>query len=191
MFGNNRIAVQGKQAMIKPQASPTKDKNVILWRRMRKLRRGCFGQKSNGEKQEFRVMVVSHWLSCRDYSFLVGDAMYLSVSGRIIEDSFLLRILLFGVRNWQWVVCLHLPASPPGILSLLWLGFPLLIFTSIYKLQLLLMILDQLFKIQGRDSQFQALFPSVPRKPFWFNCYSSRFHHVLFPLWCELAHILE
>lgn len=63
------------------------------------VERGSFGQKSNGEKQEFRAMKVSHWLSYRDRLFLVGDAMYISVSGSVIEDSFLLRILLVEVRN--------------------------------------------------------------------------------------------
>lgn len=60
---------------------------------------GCFGQKSSGEKQEFRVMKVSHWQSCLDGPFLVGDAMSISVSGSVIEDFFPLRILLVEVRN--------------------------------------------------------------------------------------------
>ena len=39
--------------------------------------RGCFEGKSIGEKQEFRVMMGSHWLSCRDSQFLIRDTMYI------------------------------------------------------------------------------------------------------------------
>lgn len=35
----------------------------------------CFEQKSIGERQEFREMKVSRYLSCRAGGFLVGDAM--------------------------------------------------------------------------------------------------------------------
>lgn len=44
-------------------------------------------------------MKVSHWPSCLDGPFLVGDVMSVSVSGSVIEDSFLLRILLVEVCN--------------------------------------------------------------------------------------------
>lgn len=37
--------------------------------------RGCFEEKSIGEKQEFRLMMVSHWPSCLGSQFLLGDAM--------------------------------------------------------------------------------------------------------------------
>lgn len=37
------------------------------------VRRGCFEGKPIGE--EIRVIMVSHWLSCRAHSFLVADAM--------------------------------------------------------------------------------------------------------------------
>lgn len=40
--------------------------------------RGCFECKSIAEKQDFRVMTVSHWLSCKGGGrFLAGDAMYI------------------------------------------------------------------------------------------------------------------
>lgn len=39
--------------------------------------RGYFEQKPIGEKQEFRAIMVSHWLSCWGSQFLVGDAMYI------------------------------------------------------------------------------------------------------------------
>ena len=38
--------------------------------------RGCFGQKSFGEEQEFGAMTVSYWLSCRGGQCLVGEARY-------------------------------------------------------------------------------------------------------------------
>ena len=49
------------------------------------VERGCFEVKSIGEKQEFRVMTVSHWLPPRGGGegvgggpqFLVGDAIYI------------------------------------------------------------------------------------------------------------------
>lgn len=42
-----------------------------------KVGRGCFERKSMGEKQEFRVTVVSPWLICRGSGFLIGDTMYI------------------------------------------------------------------------------------------------------------------
>ena len=42
-----------------------------------KVGRGCFEQKSFGEKQGFGVMMASHWLNCKGSSgFLVGDTVY-------------------------------------------------------------------------------------------------------------------
>lgn len=50
------------------------------------LGRGCFG-KHLGEKWEFRVMMISHWLSCRDGGFLVRDVTT-SLFGPVIRWFF-------------------------------------------------------------------------------------------------------
>ena len=56
--------------------------------------------KSAGEKREFRVMMVSHWLSCGSSGFLVGDAIHIfSLLRPVIDYPFLLRILLPKVCN--------------------------------------------------------------------------------------------
>lgn len=39
------------------------------------VERARFGQKSFGEKQEFRVITVPHWLSCTGGGSLEGDLM--------------------------------------------------------------------------------------------------------------------
>lgn len=39
------------------------------------VERGCFECKFIGEKQEFRVMIVSHGLSCRGSLFVVEDSI--------------------------------------------------------------------------------------------------------------------
>lgn len=60
--------------------------------------RGCFERKSNVKKQDIWVMRVSHWLSCRSNEFLRGEALYIFfLSGPVIDDSFPLRILSFGL----------------------------------------------------------------------------------------------
>jgi len=51
----------------KPWASPTeKGEERYFMEEKEEVGRGCFEQKSLGEKQEFRVMTVSHWQSRRD-----------------------------------------------------------------------------------------------------------------------------
>lgn len=56
-------------------------------------------------------MIVSHGLSHKGGQFLIGDTMYFFVVvGPVMDDSFLLRILLLGVQltilvinKWQGV----------------------------------------------------------------------------------------
>lgn len=53
--------------------------------------RCCFKGKSLGENQEFRVLMVSHWLSCRGGQFLIGDAICsvpLCLLEPVIDNSF-------------------------------------------------------------------------------------------------------
>ena len=56
---------------------------------------GCCERKSLREKQEFRVMMVSYWLSCWGKRFNV----HLFLLGPVIGDSFLLIILLESVTD--------------------------------------------------------------------------------------------
>lgn len=58
--------------------------------------RGTFFEgKPIAEKQEFKVMMASHWPSCSSRQFLVGDVMHIfSLLGPITDYSFLLMILL-------------------------------------------------------------------------------------------------
>lgn len=48
----------------------------ILWGRRRTLG-DVLLNKLVGEKKEFSVMTISHWLSCSGSGFLVGDAVYI------------------------------------------------------------------------------------------------------------------
>lgn len=50
--------------MVSPQIKP------YFFTKKEVHRRDCFEWKSIGEKQEFRVKVVSPWLNCRVVSFL-------------------------------------------------------------------------------------------------------------------------
>ena len=38
---------------------------------------GYFERKSIGGKCKFKVIIVSHWVSCRASQFLIGGAMYI------------------------------------------------------------------------------------------------------------------
>lgn len=71
--------------MAKPLASPAKKRNGIL-REGRGFGRGCFEQKSIGEEQEFKVVKVSPWRSCRA-SFLIGGVVCIFTVRAVIEDS--------------------------------------------------------------------------------------------------------
>lgn len=64
--------------------------------RRRKLGGLVFELKSVGEKQEFRVMMVRHWLSYWGSQFLVGDAVSCFLLGSVDHDSFLVENSSFG-----------------------------------------------------------------------------------------------
>lgn len=94
LFGDNHeLRFETSQLQQKPLASPAKEK-IIFWRR-RKLGRLALNEKSVGEEQEFRVLMVSRWLSCWGGRFLVGGAAVPpSLLAPVMDDSFLLAILL-------------------------------------------------------------------------------------------------
>lgn len=80
-----------------------------------------------GEKWEFKVMTVSHWLSfCRRCN------VHLVLLGPITHDSSQCRILLLGsvidssFCNWQWVsLCDSSPFWPPDslLVKILFINF--------------------------------------------------------------------
>lgn len=50
---------------------------------------GYLEPKSTGEKQESRVMTISHWLTCRGSRFLAGDAVNIfSLLGPVTDGFF-------------------------------------------------------------------------------------------------------
>lgn len=71
-----RIAMQDKQAMAKPYASPI-NKGEEHYVMEEEVGRGCLQQNSVGEKQEFIAMMVSQWLSGRCSQCLIGATMYI------------------------------------------------------------------------------------------------------------------
>lgn len=65
-------------ARAKPWASPTnKREDHYFTEKKEEVGMGCFEQKCSREKEEFRVIMGFHWLSCRGSLSLAGDAMYI------------------------------------------------------------------------------------------------------------------
>lgn len=66
-FGNSReLIIHNKHARAKPTIGKSgKSGEHYFMEKKEAVGRACFEQKSIGEKQEFKVMRVSHWLSFR------------------------------------------------------------------------------------------------------------------------------
>ena len=54
----------GHTSFGKTIGKPHKGEERYCMEKEEEVGRGCFEQKSLGEKLEFRVMMVSHWLTC-------------------------------------------------------------------------------------------------------------------------------
>lgn len=65
------------QGMAKPQANPANTGEERYFMEREEVEKGCSECKSIGEKKEFRVMMVSHGLSCRGRLFVVEYSMYI------------------------------------------------------------------------------------------------------------------
>lgn len=73
--------------MAKPYASPiNKGEHYVMEKE--EVGRGL-EQKSIGQQQEFILMMVSHWLSCRGSQFLVEAAMYTTLCGVLLRTLLL------------------------------------------------------------------------------------------------------
>lgn len=114
--------------------SPT-DKIEELYFMEEEVGRGWFEPKSVGEKQHFMVMTISHWLSCRDNQFLVGDAVCIFPSGAYKWGFFPLRcsarglwLIVLWVVDIEWCGC---PFYPP-----FWVCFSGISFNSCLQLRL-------------------------------------------------------
>ena len=75
--------------MAKPEAGPTNEEGQYFMEKKEEVKETCSEGKPTGKKQGFRVMMVSHWLSCRGSQFLVEAAMYTTLCGVLLRTLLL------------------------------------------------------------------------------------------------------
>lgn len=66
----------------------------ILWKAGRMLGGVVLNESPLEKSKSSRIMMVSHWLSCQTHLFLTGFSICLSLLESVMDDSFLLVILL-------------------------------------------------------------------------------------------------